>query len=89
MSDTYVTEERFKDYKLAVEKLCDTKHSPLGKDVECLFDKLRDKAEKSDLDKKADQTEVEGLKDNVKSIDRKFWAVILLVITTLIAVILK
>lgn len=33
--------------------------------------------------------EVNDLKDDIKSIDKKFWAVILLVISTLITVILK
>jgi hypothetical protein len=53
-----------------LEKLCDEKHKAIQGDIDCLFEKVNKKAEKDDMEKKADA-------DMVKSIRNLQYAILL------------
>lgn len=73
-----------KDLQKQIEIICKPKHEPLEKKIQEHEDRLNSsekkiawKADKSELDKKADATEVSNLKDWVSKMDGRMWGAIL------------
>lgn len=72
-----------KELEEQIRERCRLTHMPLDKKIQehedwlnCHDKKIFQKVDRNDLKEKADQKEVDGLKEWVSKIDRRFWAIL-------------